>query len=376
MRRCVRCVQTDSYPGLTFDESGVCSICLAFDRRWGTREVSEKEETLVALLDKARRRNPRYQAVVGLSGGKDSSYALHLMVKRYKANVLALTYDNGFLADGARKNIELLVEQLGVEHRYMRMEPELWKKTYHALVKNRCTDLCMVCMNGGLAALNQLTLKERIPMVVWGLSPRTEPIFAPDVVCMMDYRYLRSATKPYLKRSEAGHLRYADLPWVFYAMVIRRIRHIMLPEYVAWREDEISAFLSNEYGWVDYGHGKHHFDCMVNPAMDYFMHRRIGLTKVSEILSQMVRSRQLAREEALKRLEVQDMVEEPTDSVETFCTRVGLSRAEIQPFIDGETLDYRHFRTYTSLLQRVNWLFWLTFKMGITSETLYDKYRR
>lgn len=376
MRQCTRCIQIDAYPGLEFDDAGVCSLCRSFEQRWHGREVSESEEGLLEIMEKAGQRNPKYQVLVGVSGGKDSSYALHLMVKRYKARVLALTHDNGFLSDDARKNIDLMVKKLGVEHRYTRIDPGLWKKMYRALVKNRCTDLCMVCMTGTLASLNEVALKERIPVIAWGLSPRTEPILSSDVSCTMDWRYLVDATKPHVERSELRGLKYVDLPWLFHVLIIRRIRHLMLPEYVAWHDEDIANFLSREYGWVDYGDRKHHFDCMVNPAMDFFMFRRIGITKERELLSQMVRSGQLTRDEALARNEKHGAVAEPLESVAAFCSRVGLSRDDIRPFLEGKTFGCHQFKSYTSMLERMSWIFWLTYKLGLTTETFYQKYHR
>ncbi|MEI6809906.1 MAG: N-acetyl sugar amidotransferase [bacterium] len=376
MKQCTRCIQTEAYPGIKFDEQGVCSLCHAFDRRWRGREASESEKNLQAILSKARRLNPKYQAIVGLSGGKDSSYTAHLMVKRYKVNVLALTHDNGFLSDGARKNIDLMVKKLGIEHRQMSLNPDLRKKMYQSLIKNRCTDLCMVCVSDMLSSMNQLALKEGIPLIVWGLSPRTEPIFVSEVSCTMDWRYLLSATRPHLKRSDLGDLRYIDLPWLFYVLIVRGIRHVMLPEYVPWHDRDIAEFLSREYGWVDYGDGSHHFDCSAYPAMEYFMYRRLGMTKTSELVSQLVRSGQLSRDDALVRMKTCETVSEPVESVKRFCSQVGVSRDEIQPFLEGKTFDYHHFSGYTALLERMSWVFWLTHKMGITTESFYEKYKR
>ena len=99
------------------------------------------------------------------------------------------------------------------------------------------------------------------------------------------------------------------------------------------------------------------------------------MTKTSELVSQLVRSGQLTRDEALAKMRTDETVDEPVESVNTFCSRIGLSHEEIQPFLDGKTFDYHHFSGYTTMLERISWVFWLTFKLGLTTESFYEKYR-
>lgn len=374
VKRCNRCIQTASYPGIEFDSDGVCTICRALERR-AAAQKKRNEADFLRILDKARKRNPKYNALVGISGGKDSSYVLHLMVKRYKANVLAFTHDNGFYADEARQNVDTMVKALGVDHRYVGTDKQLLRRIYQALLKNRCADLCLGCPTGGIAAANALAVQHHIPMVVWGFSPQTEPIFPLELTATYDYRYLVNAVRPYVKRSELTSFRHAGLPWLFYTMFVRRLRYVFLPEYVDWNEEEIREVLSGEYGWVDYGEGWPHFDCVLSTVYDYFLNRRLGTSRVVEQLSQMARCGQLTRDDALKKLEAHDPVEEPAAAVAELCRRLDVTRDDLEPFLRGAVKDYRYFKGYTSLFHRFSWVFWLSHKLGLMSETPYLKYR-
>ena len=374
-KRCVRCIQTASYPGIEFDSDGVCSVCRAFERRVAAEKDKRNEAEFLRILGKARKRNPKCNALVGISGGKDSSYVLHLMVRRYKANVLAFTHDNGFYTDEARQNVDTMVKTLGVDHRYVTMDKGLFRRIHQALLKNRCADLCLGCPTGGIAAANALAMEHHIPIVVWGFSPQTEPIFPLEFTATYDYRYLVNAVKPYVKRSELGSFRHAAMPWLFYTLVMRRVRYVFLPEYVDWNDRAIGEVLSKEYGWVDYGNGKPHFDCLLADVYDYFLNQRFGTSRIVEKLSQMVRCGQLTREEALARSKSQDPVEEPSPAVDELCRRLDITRDDLKPFLRGAVKDYRYFKGYTSLFHRLSWVFWLTYKLGFTSEVPYLKYR-
>jgi len=374
-RQCTRCILTDAYPRISFDSDGVCSYCHIFDSRWKQYKQEDREPQFVRILEKARRRNPKYEALVGLSGGKDGCYTLHAMVRDYGARVLAYTYDNGFLSDGARRNIDLVVSRLGVDHRFVATEPDLYKRMYRALLKNNCSDFCMICSNGTLAATNHLALTERIPLVIWGLSPRTEPIMPIELLNAYDYRFMVDVMKPYVNKSELAGFKSTDLPWVLYTTFIRRVRHVFLPEYVQWDDNKNAQLLEKEYGWTDYGHGVPHFDCAVNAAVNYFMNRRLGISKVAEKLSQMVRCGQITRDEALRRLEKEDAVEEPVEAIEELCRRLDLTRDDIKPLLEGTAVDCRQFKGYARLFSKLRWLFWVSYKLGFTSESLCQKYR-
>ena len=75
MKRCTRCVLPENYPRIGFSEAGVCNYCLTH-RKW---EYKEKEE-LDKFLEPFRNKGERYDCIVGISGGRDSSYALYYLV--------------------------------------------------------------------------------------------------------------------------------------------------------------------------------------------------------------------------------------------------------------------------------------------------------
>ena len=373
-RQCNHCIQTDAFPGITMDSEGVCSGCRAYEARWGTQEGAPDEQAFLRILERARRRRRKYDALVGISGGLDSCYLLHLAVTRFGMHVLAFTHDNGFLSDGARENIARMVGALGVEHRYASHEPELVRRLWYGLIKSACAEFPMVCTNTGISKLNQLVMTEDVGMVLLGFSPRTEPTFPLEIHSGYDHRFLRDALKPYVPPRELGCFKNS-LPWMFYTTFIKRVRYVFLPEYVPWIETEMKTLLADEYGWQDYGHGKPHFDCLLCPAEDYFLRRRLGVSKVDAKLSQMIRCGQMTRDEALARLAEEDPVEEPTESIEILCERTGVTREDLAPYFEGTTKDYHHFKSWTALFHRFSWVFWLTHKLGFTSEDLYHKYR-
>ncbi|HOM53852.1 MAG TPA: hypothetical protein PLV57_22215 [Phycisphaerae bacterium] len=111
LRRCRRCILPETMPFITFDEEGVCNYC----RHWQPVKVHGRE-ALERILAPYRARDGRADCLVGLSGGRDSSYGLHYLKTELKLNPIAFTYDWGMVTDLARRNISRLCGTLGVEH--------------------------------------------------------------------------------------------------------------------------------------------------------------------------------------------------------------------------------------------------------------------
>jgi len=123
MKVCKKCIINDKYPNISFDENGVCSLCTkqkAF--------IPFGEKKLVEIFDKVRKKNAQFDVLVPFSGGKDSSFILHLAVNVYKLKVLAMTYDNGLFSQIALDNIKRAIEITGVKHVVRKADPEVQKK--------------------------------------------------------------------------------------------------------------------------------------------------------------------------------------------------------------------------------------------------------
>ena len=105
MNICNKCILPDTFPGVTFDNDGVCNHCRNFQ---GVEVLQghkkEYEEKFLELVDRYRNHGS-YDCLIAYSGGKDSTYTLKLLRDRYNLRVLALTIDNGFVSEQAFRNM-------------------------------------------------------------------------------------------------------------------------------------------------------------------------------------------------------------------------------------------------------------------------------
>src|SRR5262245_285168 len=118
MKRCSRCALPASYPGIRFDAEGVCNYCVyhgVFAERLQAFKSQLKDE-FEKVVDHAKRKRHGHHCILCYSGGKDSTFLLHLLRTKYDLNVLAYTMDNGFISPQAIRNIGRVVEALEVDH--------------------------------------------------------------------------------------------------------------------------------------------------------------------------------------------------------------------------------------------------------------------
>jgi len=110
LRRCKSCLLPETFPGIVFSESS-CNVCHNYEKQLITKNLSDLRLTL-----EKNSQNPSQNILVGLSGGRDSSFVLHTLVKELGLNVKAFTYDWGMVTDLARRNQSRLCGDLDVEH--------------------------------------------------------------------------------------------------------------------------------------------------------------------------------------------------------------------------------------------------------------------
>jgi tRNA(Ile)-lysidine synthase TilS/MesJ len=132
IERCVSCILPKDLPGMNIDEEGNCHYCRQAQYRPIEKALGNQEETkkrFETMIEKWRGKG-RYDCLVPLSGGKESSYVLYVLVKDYNLKPLVFTLANGFQHPDAVNNIENLVDQLGVDLLIYRPNMKLFYKLF------------------------------------------------------------------------------------------------------------------------------------------------------------------------------------------------------------------------------------------------------
>lgn len=183
MKFCSKCVLPETFPGINFDSRGVCNYCDSSQ----TPDEEKKNEYIrkfEELLDEKRGRH-QYDVIMAYSGGKDSTYTLHMLTDKYKMNVLAWTFDNGFLSDQAKKNIGHMTDLFGAASMIVKPPFGIMKKAfktaagrdiYSPKTLDRASSICTTCIGFVKSMVLKTALQMDIPLVAYGWSPGQAPI--------------------------------------------------------------------------------------------------------------------------------------------------------------------------------------------------------
>lgn len=172
MKICKKCVLPETYPGISFDEQGVCNFCNDYKVKDKQKLHFDNEEELKKALEKYKNINKKYDVLVPLSGGVDSSSTLIKLVRDYNLKPLGYHNDHGYEDETATNNVRKLCRALGVDLIITQHEADfmkkLWKYTYECDVYGLTS--CFPCAN--ILYMNAIEVADKygINLVVNGYS--------------------------------------------------------------------------------------------------------------------------------------------------------------------------------------------------------------
>jgi N-acetyl sugar amidotransferase len=371
-RVCTRCIMDDTVHGITFDENGVCPFCRIHDtieKKYALNEESEiRLNKLVERIKKAGK-GKKYDCIVGVSGGRDSTYTLYNTVK-LGLRPLVVHFDNGWNSEIAVQNIKNATKQLGVDLYTHVADWEEFKDLQRAFLKASVSDAEVPTDWVIFSVLFKIAARENIRHIIHGHSFRTEGT-TPLTWTYMDGRYVKDVHR----RFGSGQTKSFPVMGLFeylYYTLVRRIKQERILYYIPYDEKKVMSLVTDELSWKDYG-GKHHESKYTAFFQGYILTRKFNIDKRKLHYSALIRSGQMTRDEALYRVKVDPYSggEEPLD----YCLKkLDFTHDEFEKIMNEPPktfLDYRSYFTFVKLMKRP--VKWAT-KLGIVPETVYMKY--
>lgn len=369
--RCSRCVYDEHTPSITFDADGVCNYCHLYDRLDAEHPTGpEGEARLEQLADTIRRAGRRkpYDVVVGVSGGCDSSF-LVAKAKELGLRPLAAHFDNTWNTTTAVENIHNVLKALDVELYTYVVDNEEYDDIYRAILRAGVPDLEAPTDLGLASVLYMAAEKYGIRYIFEGHSFRTEGL-SPLGWLYMDARYIRSIHRAY------GTGRMKTFPNLWFRsqmkwMVLKRIRKIRPLYHIDYQKEPTKRSLAERFGWKWYG-GHHLENRMTHFYHTYFLPRRFGIDQRVNGYAALVRSGQMTREEAIRKLQEPPRVD--LDLVDMVKKRLGLSHDEFERLMTQPKHTFREFKTYKPWFERLKPMFWALSRADLVPKSFYIKY--
>ncbi|MEP6601138.1 MAG: N-acetyl sugar amidotransferase [Nitrospirota bacterium] len=371
-QRCVRCIYDATIPRISVGADGVCSYC----RQHETLEVdyptgAAGRAILDATVERMKQdgRGKPYDVVIGVSGGCDSSYLLHLAKKEFGLRVLAAHFDNTYNSRIAVENIQRMLEALDIDLYTHVVDNAEYQRIYRSFLLSSVPEIDTPT-DIALAAVHYMAAAKHGVRWIWeGHSFRTEGISPPGWF-YMDSKYVRTIHGKY------GDGRIKTLPELNFArwmkwMVVDRIRKFRPLYFLDYNKESTKRFLSETYGWQWYG-GHHMENRTAYFANNYYLPRKFGIDLRYSEFSALIRSGQLTRSEALLRIAEKKTFD--TGILAEILQRVGFSDSEWEDIMSAPLSHYTQHRTYKRTFERMRPLFFTLYKLGYVTRSFYLKY--
>lgn len=329
LRRCTRCLLPETFPGIEFDDEGVCNYCQGYEK------VKVKgEEALREVFDEYRDKGEKYDCLVPISGGRDSSFVLHETVKKYKMRALALTVDSGAIMPEGYRNIETVTEKLGVEHVWIKNEDRIKvaqknvKLKFHAWLKKPSINTIVPTLNAGDKTMNlqiyNYAHEHEIPLVLggnnvgnssfeqehfktgfMGVFPDERGMYSTSDKIKLNFLFAYEFLKNYHNFHWSILKEYLGGIYVYFFESTLKPKDVIplgFYDYIYWTEKKILPTI-HKLGWKGASDttATWRVDDAAYPLIDYLYLRLVGFNEFDEHYSKLIREGQISRKEALKR---------------------------------------------------------------------------
>ena len=337
-KSCNRCLNNETVRNMHILSDGQCNYCHMFDTRAEELHDYKRLEKLFQQRINAVKGKYDYDAAVGISGGKDSTYVLYQLIHTYGLKVKAFTINNGFLSDEAKQNINKTVKEFGVEHEYIEFDPDLLRKVYRYSMKKWLVP-CLACSYIGYATMINYAAKINAGLCVHGRGlDQMMRYYNEDTFSILvdeglkdyedtDISILYSNTINSINKKLGSKMRKAVTKMLFDGVKNDDYREFVAYFlYHPYDKDEIIKFLEKNTSWRVKSQQKEHYDCEIHNAAKYIYQCLEGRPHGLPELSVQVRSGQLSKQEAKDILRKQTYTKEPTEELDRLCDYVKLSK--------------------------------------------------
>lgn len=352
---CTNCVMDTTDIKINFDENGVCDHCRDFyenvNPNWHPDERGDQE--LQKIIDKIKKEGEgkEFDCIMGMSGGADSSYLLHVAVEKYGLRPLVFHVDGGWNSELAVSNINVMIDKLGLDLYTEVINWEEMKDFQLVYFKAGLPNLDVPQDHAFVATLYNFAHKHGIKYILNGGNISTECVRNPldwlyygtDMLQINDIRK-KFSTNPMKTYPFSNVLRHK-----IYLRYIRGVQVIKPLNYFPYIKEEAMKLLSDEYGWKPYP--QKHFESRFTKFYEgYWLPKRFGFDTRKVQYSSLILTEQMTREEALEKLKEPAINEEDAKKdFEYIATKLGITVEELQSYMNMPLKSHNDYKNMQSI---------------------------
>lgn len=357
---CTRCVMDTTDSRISFDENGVCNHCKSYDdlvcTKWNINQYISNN-SLYQLFDKIKKsqKNKKYDCLIGLSGGVDSSY-IALLAKRHNLRPLCIHLDNGWNSELATYNIHGIVEKCGFDLYTHVIDWVEFRELQKAFFKADVIDLEILTDHAIFGVIIQEAKRHGIKYILSGANYSSEFVMPKtwvhrkqdlDNIKAINEKFGTKKIKTFPQVSTLKHI------FIMYGLGFKVQKPL---NYIEFNKEKAKIELREEFGWRDYG-GKHYESIFTRLYQAHILPKKFGVDKRRPHLSSLILSKQISRDAAIEELEKPLYDEkELEEDVEYLLKKLEFSRDWFHEYLKRPGRSHYDFKTDQKLYDFLLWV--------------------
>jgi len=352
---CKNGIWDSSVPGVVFDKNGESNYSKIFEAMielYPRGEKGIKDWEKVILNAKKAGKKKKYDCIIGVSGGTDSTYLLHLLVKKYGLRPLAITVDNGWSSNISVSNIKSITNKLNVDLETYVIDYEEMKDILKSFMKAGLPWIDAPTDHAIKAIFHRIAKKEGIKYVFHGSDFRTEGT-QPIEWSHSDTKMIKYIQKKFGTKKIHTYPTITPIQEIFSGLV-RKIKLYRPFYFLPYNKKEAQVFLKEEYNWQYYG-GHHHENSFTKFAIADWLPNKFNIDKRIITLSALTMSGEITRDQALNEIKKPPYdVEKMKEDRIFVMKKLGLSKTEFDSIWNSPNKIFKDYPSYYPLTQRVS----------------------
>lgn len=353
---CTNCVMDTTDPEINFDKNGSCDFCDNYYNsilpNWHPDENGTKE--LYEIADKIKKagKNKKYDCIIGLSGGTDSSYLTYLAKEKLGLRPLILTVDTGWNLNVANENVYKLVKKLNLDLETIVVDWEEMRDLQTAFFKSQVPYQDIPQDHVIFAGLYNYAAKYGIKYVLTGANYSTESVKPPyEWTYINDMRMIKDIHRKFGKQKLKTFPLCGMLKNRLYYRGLLGMKVIYPLNMIPYDKSKATQELRERFNWEGYAN-KHYENVFTRFYEGYYLPKKFGYDKRRCYFSSEILAGHITRNEALKDLESQPYDEKMAmQDLEYIVEKLDMSKDEFLDLMNGDNKTFRDYKNSAKLLK-------------------------
>lgn len=356
---CKKCIMDTTDPDITFDKHGVCNHCHHYEQTINKKKYlsKRKSDALQNLVKRIKKdgKNKKYDCIIGISGGVDSTYVAYLS-KKLGLRALAVHLNNGYNTKLSEENIKNSINKLKIDFYDYKINLKEFYDLQLSFLKASTPDIEIPTDHAIIAVLYEVASKNNIKYILSGHNTATEcGGVASWSQGHYDWKYIKSIQKKFGRMRLKTFPHFGILKFIYHNL-IKKIKRISILDYVDYEKNKVLNIIEKELNWQPY-EGKHNESIYTRFLQEYIFPKKFGFSKKRLHLSSLIWSGQETRESAIKKMLNNDYPKLLQEQDKMYISKnLGISEKELDKIIELPPKSFSNYPSYKKIFYKHKWI--------------------